>query len=175
MRGALAFRRRHASQSNHVKSTAVDPNRDCLRKAKMTFKKERIPTLTILLILDALVLGGFIALLFVNRLLDVQLNDYVPRNMVAADTILNLMDHLLIYFVVYVGTLVILALATIGVWLWGKTDSRLRYAVPLILALIIGVGLWRAVSVRLKPPLVPPQAPTPTAAPDATPLSTQPS
>ncbi|UCC87112.1 MAG: hypothetical protein JSV81_20035 [Anaerolineales bacterium] len=140
----------------------------------MTFNKKRISTLTILLILDALVLGGFIALLFVNRLLDVQLNDYAPRNMVAADTILNLMDHLLIYFVVYAGALVALVLVTICVWLWGKTNSRLRYAVPLIFALIIGVGLWRAVSLRSKPPLIKPQTPTPTAVPDTTPLSIPP-
>jgi len=138
----------------------------------MSFNKKRVSILSVLLILDAFVLGGFVNLLIVNRLLDIQLNVYVPRSMVAAGTILNLMDHLLIYFVAYAGTLLILTLITIGVWVWGKTKSQVRYAVPVVITLIIIGGFWLAISARLRSPQIEPQVPTPILEPGLKPLKT---
>jgi hypothetical protein len=84
----------------------------------MVLKKKRVSILNLLLILDAFVLGGCVSMLLVNRLLDVQLNLYAPRNMVAAETILDFTDDLLPYYMAYVGILLALILVTLGAWVW---------------------------------------------------------
>ena len=83
-----------------------------------------LPILSILLTLDALVLGGLIALLLVNRLLNNQLSIYLPHSMAAADTILDLKDDLLPYYVVYSGALLALMLITVSAWVWLIAKSR---------------------------------------------------
>jgi hypothetical protein len=81
-------------------------------------KKKRFCILNLVLALDAFVLGGFVTLLLVNRLLDIQLNGYVPLSTVATDIILALMGGLLPYYTAYAGALLILILLTAGVWVW---------------------------------------------------------
>ena len=135
----------------------------------MPFKKKRAFILIVLLILDAFVLGGFVTLLIVNRLLDNQLAVYVPHSVAAAGTILDLMDDLLLYDVVYAGILLMLILTTVGAWVWGKTQSRLRYGVLVTFTLVTIGGLWLVANARLKATPIPPQTPTPTTVPAPTP------
>ncbi len=84
----------------------------------MILKKKRVSILNVLLILDAFVLGGCVALLIVNGLLDNQLKVYGAYRMAVADTVLDIMDDLLLYYVAYAGVLVVLILITIGIWVW---------------------------------------------------------
>jgi hypothetical protein len=81
-------------------------------------KKKRVSILNVLLILDAFVLGGFVTLLLVNRLLDIQLNGYAARSTAATKTIVDLMDNLLAYYAAYAGIFLLLILLTLGVWTW---------------------------------------------------------
>jgi hypothetical protein len=87
-------------------------------------RKKCISVLNLLLILDAFVLGGFVTLLIVNRLLDQQLSVYITHDRTANDTILNLMDGLLPYYVTLAGALAILLLITVSVWLWRTAGDR---------------------------------------------------
>lgn len=84
----------------------------------MVLKKRRISTLNVLLVLDAFVLGGWVTLLMVNRLLDNQLGLYGSRSVAAADTILDFMDALLPYYVGFAGLLAVLITITVGAWAW---------------------------------------------------------
>jgi hypothetical protein len=119
---------------------------------------------TMLLSLDALVLGGCVTLLIVNRLLNSQLDVYTAtQNMAAASTILDFMDDLLLFYLIYSGALLILVLGTASVWTWMMTQSRLlRYGVILLCLIVLVVlgGMWllRAKGV----PVVPPTTPTST-------------
>jgi hypothetical protein len=81
-------------------------------------KKKGLSILNLVLTLDAFVLGGFVTLLLVNRLMDIQLDGYVLLSPVATDMILALIGSLLPYYIAYAGTLLILILLTAGVWVW---------------------------------------------------------
>lgn len=124
----------------------------------------RFPILSALLALDAFVLGGLVSLLMVNRFLNTHLDYYAQSNMVAASTILDLLDDLLLYLVGYIGALLALLLITAVAWVWLRTKSQLlRYGVILLVAcvvLIIGIA-WIGRSGRTTPP--PPMTPTPVA------------
>jgi hypothetical protein len=89
-----------------------------------TLRQRRLAILSILLALDVFVLGGLIALLLVNHLLNNQLNIYVPHSWAAADAILDFKDDLLPYYVVYGGTLLVLILITVSAWVWLIAKSR---------------------------------------------------
>lgn len=91
----------------------------------MVLKKKRVSVLNLLPILDAFVLGGFVTLLLVNRLLDIQLNGYVAHSTAATDIILALMGDLLPYYMAYAGALLILILLTVGVWTWRTLGDQL--------------------------------------------------
>jgi hypothetical protein len=90
----------------------------------MGSKKRNVSILTLLLISDAFVLGGFVTMLIVNRLLDAQLSIYMPHDRSSSDTILNLMDGLLPYYATFAGTLAILILVTVGVWAWRTAGDQ---------------------------------------------------
>jgi multisubunit Na+/H+ antiporter MnhC subunit len=119
--------------------------------------------LTILLSLNAFVLGGCVSLLFVNRLLNGQFDVYAAtQSMAAASTILDFMDDLLPLYFTYAWVLLVLVLVTASVWVWMRTKSQwLRYGVVLlclvVLAVLVGIGLSRGTTV----PVVPPTTPTP--------------
>jgi hypothetical protein len=119
--------------------------------------------LTMLLSLNAFVLGGCITLLMVNRLLNSQLDVYTAiESMAAASAILDFMDDLLYFYLLYGAVLLILVLITASVWTWMVTQSRiLRYGVILlcltILVVLGGVWLMRG----NEAPVVPPATPTP--------------
>lgn len=85
---------------------------------------KRLSALHLLLTLDAFVLGGCVSLLIVNCLLDNRLSVYGTRSMAPADPILNFMDDLLPYCVVYAALLMILILITVGVWVWRTVGDR---------------------------------------------------
>jgi cytochrome bd-type quinol oxidase subunit 2 len=125
-------------------------------------RQRRLPILSLLLALDAFVLGGLVTLLLVNRLLGNQLNIYAPHSMAAAYTILDFMDDLLPYCVVYGGTLLALILITGSAWVWLMTESRLlRYGAVLLVLIVVAVAAWMALSRSMAAPPVPPMTPTP--------------
>ncbi len=125
-------------------------------------RQRRLPILSLLLALDAMVLGGFLTLLLVNRLLGEQLNIYVPHSMADASTILDFMDDLLPYYVVYGAILLALVLTTLIAWIWSKTKSPLlRYSVVLSVLVLVTTGAWILLSRGMGAPPVPPMTPTP--------------
>ena len=131
-----------------------------------TTHQRRVPVLSILVTLDAFVLGGLVALLMVNHFLNDHLAYYAQSDLWAeASAILDLMDNLLIYFVGYIGTLLLLLLITAVAWVWSKTESRLlRYGVVLLVVLVvlvIGVVWIGQITTTTPPP--PPMTPTPIA------------
>ena len=73
---------------------------------------------------EAFVLGGFLALLLVNRLLDEHLDIYAVRDMAAASAILDLMDNLLVYLVPFGAVSLLLGLMPVSVWIWFAAKSR---------------------------------------------------
>ncbi len=127
-----------------------------------TLRQQRLPIQSLLLALDAFVLGGFVNLLVVNRLLGNQLNIYAPHSMAAASTILDFMDDLLPYYVLCGGTLLALVLITVSAWVWLMTESRLlRCGVVLLVLIVLAVGAWTVLSRSMGVPPVPPMTPTP--------------
>jgi hypothetical protein len=135
-------------------------------------RQRRLPILSILLALDAFVLGGLIALLLVNRLLNNQLNIYVPHSWAAADAILDFKDDLLPYYVVYGGTLLALSLITLSASVWFTTKSRLlRYGVVLLGLILVFVSAWMWLPRSGRTPPIPPMTPTPVP-PTSTPVAT---
>jgi heme A synthase len=130
-----------------------------------TTHQRRVPVLSILVTLDAFFLGGLVALLLVNRFLNNHLARYAQGNLGAAgSTILDLKDDLLVYFVGYIGALLILLSITAVTWVWSRTQSQLlRYGVILLLVLIVllVVGIGWAGRITTTPP--PPMTPTPIA------------
>ena len=75
-------------------------------------------TSVVLWIVEAFVLGGFFALLLVNRLLKAHLDIYAVRDMDAASVVLDLMDNLLAYLVPFGAVSALLGLIVVGVWVW---------------------------------------------------------
>jgi hypothetical protein len=127
-------------------------------------RHRRLLVLTALVALDVFVLGGLVALLLVNRLLDNQLGIYAPHSMDAASAIVDFMDDLVIYYVAYSGTLVALILVTVSALVWLMTESRfLRYGVALVALIPIVVGAWTLLSPGTGAPTVPQTTPTPVA------------
>ena len=131
-----------------------------------TTHQRRVPVLSILVTLDAFVLGGLVALLMVNRFLNDHLAYYAQSDLWAeASAILDLLDNLLIYFVGYIGVLLVLLLITAVAWVWSKTLSRLlRYGVVLLvvsIVLVIGIVWMGRIATTTPPP--PPMTPTPVA------------
>jgi hypothetical protein len=119
--------------------------------------------MAIFLSLDAFVLGGFVALLIVNRLLNSQLDVYVTAQLMpAASAILDFMDDLLPVLLIYSGILLLLVLATASVGVWLMTESRwLRWGVILLwlAVFVVLAGLWLSRGAEV--PVVPPTTPTP--------------
>jgi hypothetical protein len=126
----------------------------------MLFRIKQKPLLFILLVLDAFVMGGCVTLVVVNQFLNGMMKQLVTIE--AQSQILDVLDHLIPYYVVYGGLLLLLILITISVWVWATTESWLRYAVPLVFILITAGGLgWVTIS-RSKASPIPPRTPTPT-------------
>ncbi len=88
-----------------------------------TLRRNRLQVL--LCLLEAFVVGGFTALLLVNRLLDKHLDIYVAGgHMDEASTVLDLVDNLLAYLVPFGALSLLLGLVTIAVWIWSTTRPR---------------------------------------------------
>jgi hypothetical protein len=125
--------------------------------------RRRFMILTMLLCLNAFVLGGCVALLIVNRLLSSQLDVYTAtQSMAAASSILDFMDDLLYFYVIYGAVLLILVLGTASVWTWMVSQSRiLRYGVILLCLIILVVlgGVW--LMGGREAPVAPSTTPTP--------------
>jgi hypothetical protein len=132
---------------------------------QMTHKRQLHSTiLFIVLALDIFVLGGFAALLMVNRLLHIQLG-ISAHDIDAASAIIDFMDDLFPYHLAAYGSMSILAVLTVVVWAWSKPQSRiLRYSAVLLFLVLIATLAWltlgRSATVATIPPLM---TPTPVA------------
>ena len=125
-------------------------------------REQRLPILSLLLALDAFVLGGLLTLLIVNHLLNYQLGVYLSHSFVAAATILDFKDDLIPYYMIYGGTLLALVLITFIAWMWSSTKSSLmRYTVVLSILIVVTTGAWILLSGGTEAPPVPPMTPTP--------------
>jgi hypothetical protein len=115
--------------------------------------------------LDVFVLGGLVALVLVHRLLSFQLAVYAVHSMDAASVVLDLMDDLLPYYVACIGSLLALALITLGVWACQRTDSWLaRYGIAVVVLTVLVLGAWALLSRGAGAESVPALTPTPPAA-----------
>ncbi len=76
-----------------------------------------------LLLLDAFVAGGVVALILVNQLLETIMARLLTIE--AAQEILNVLDHLLPYWVGYIGASLLLGVITLVafLWLWLRTNT----------------------------------------------------
>jgi hypothetical protein len=123
----------------------------------------RSPLAMLLVILNAFVLGGCLALLIVNRLLTNQFDIYISSNSMAeVSTILDFMDDLLPLYLIYGSTLLLLFLFSAAFWAWTKTQSRLlRYGLIflILLALAFIASTWLLGATT--DPIILPQTPTP--------------
>jgi heme A synthase len=131
---------------------------------QQTTPRRRSLLWTLLIILNTFVLGGCLALLIVNRLLQRQLDVYTSsQSMAAGSTILDFMDDLLPLYLICGSVLLLLLLLTTAVWAWTKTQSRfLRYGTLtlILLALALLLGIWLIGS--NSEPITQPTTPTPT-------------
>jgi hypothetical protein len=131
-------------------------------KQNKVLHHQRLPVLSLLLALDAFVFGGLLTLLVVNRLLNNQLHVYLSHSFVAAATILDFMDDLIPYYLIFGGTLLALVLTTFIAWMWSKSKSPLlRYSVVLSVLIFVTTGAWILLSRGTGAPPVPPMTPTP--------------
>jgi hypothetical protein len=103
------------------------------------------PRFTIFLMVlafDIFVLGGFVALLIINHLLNIHLGIYA-QHMDAASVIIDFMDDLLPYHIICYGAMSILAVLTVGMWAWSKPQSHvLRYAAVVLFLTLIAISVW---------------------------------
>ena len=110
------------------------------------FPRSRAILMKVLVLLNAFVLGGCLALLIVNRWLNNQLDTYVSnQSMDAASTIIDFMEDLLPLYLMCGSAVLLLLLVSTAVWAWTKTQSRfLRYGILLLifLALLLIASLW---------------------------------
>ena len=116
------------------------------------------------LALDFFVLGGLVALLIVNRMLNIQLDIYA-QNINAASVLIDFMDDLLPYHIFYYGVMSILAVLTVVAWAWSRPQSRvLRYAAVALLFILVAISAWlflgRSETITSFPPMI---TPTPVA------------
>lgn len=109
----------------------------------MTHKRQlHSAILLIVLALDIFVLGGFVALLTVNRLLHIQLGS-AAHDINAASATIDFMDDLLPYHIAYYGAMSVLAVLTVIAWAWAKPQSRiLGYSAALLCLVLIATITW---------------------------------
>ena len=93
-----------------------------------------------LLLLDAFVLGGLVAMGLVRQSLESTMNQLITVE--AQAEILNILDHLFPYWLGYVGLSLLLGLITVGAYLWLKTRSRIMITLTLLIPLILLVSLF---------------------------------
>jgi hypothetical protein len=74
-----------------------------------------------LLLFDAFVLGGTLAMIPVMQLLESTLDRLIKVE--AQQEILNVIDHLIPYWLGYIGVSLLLGLTTIGRYVWLRTRS----------------------------------------------------
>ncbi len=79
---------------------------------------------TVLLLLDAFVVGGVTALVLVNQLLNTtmsRMNESIPGD--AFGVIPHVQDKLIVYWLGYIGIAILLGLATLVAYLWLRMQS----------------------------------------------------
>jgi hypothetical protein len=113
---------------------------------QQAFPRSRSLLTKALILLNTLVLGGCLALLIVNRLLQNQRDVYVSaQSMAAASTILDFMEDLLPLYLLCGSALLLLLLVSATFWAWTKIQSRFwRYGIILLILimLILLAGMW---------------------------------
>ena len=93
-----------------------------------------------LLLLNAFVLGGLVAMGLVRQLLESTMDQLIKVE--AQAEILNVLDHLLPYWLGYIGVSLLLGWITVGAYLWLKTRSRIVITLTLIIPLTLLVSLF---------------------------------
>ena len=93
-----------------------------------------------LLLLDAFALGGLVAIELVRQLLESIGNRLITVE--AQAEILNVLDHLLPYWLGYIGGSLLLGWITVGAYLWLKTRSRIVITLTLMIPLILLVSFF---------------------------------
>ena len=91
-----------------------------------------------LLLLDAFALGGLVALRLVLHLLESTMDRLIKVE--AQAEILNVLDHLVLYWLGYIGVSLLLGWITVGAYLWLKTRSRIVITLTLIIPSILLVS-----------------------------------
>ena len=96
--------------------------------------------LSALLVLDAFALGGLTAMGLVRQLLESTMDRLIT--VAAQAEILNVLDHLLPYWLGYIGVSLLLGWITVGAYLSLKTRSRIAIILTLIIPPILLVWFW---------------------------------
>ncbi len=96
--------------------------------------------LNALLLLDAFALGGLVAMGLVRQLLESTMDRLIT--VAAQSEILNVLDHLLPYWLGYVGVSLLLGWITVGAYLSLKTRSRIMITLTLMIPLILLVTFF---------------------------------
>jgi hypothetical protein len=124
----------------------VQPTENQGHNNQDAFSRRRSPLPTALIAVNALLIGGCLALLIVSYMLRSQLDVYITVQAVAAaDAILDFMDDLLALYVLCGSMLLLLFLGSLNIWAWKRTQSRfLRYGSIFLLLLAIAaiVAIW---------------------------------
>lgn len=99
----------------------------------------RSPLLSILVALNALLIGGCLALLLVSRLLKSQNELYINAQRISEATVTSsLIEDLTLYYVLCGSLLLLLMLFTGTIWAWTRTQSRfLRFGFLILILLAL--------------------------------------
>jgi hypothetical protein len=118
--------------------------------------------LRILVALTIFAFGGLVSMFTVNRLLVTQVAIYGETHMAAASAIINFMDDIAPYLAAYIVSSLVMTLATVVVWLWGKVQFRNRWYKAALLALVMVIVIvWLISGQKTEISSVPLMTPTP--------------
>jgi hypothetical protein len=118
--------------------------------------------LRICIVLTVFTFGGLVSMFTVNRLLVTQLAIYGETHMAAASAIINFLDDIAPYLGAYILSSLVMTLATVVVWLWGKVQFHNRWFRVALLALVmVIVVVWVISGQKTDISSVPMMTPTP--------------
>ncbi len=101
----------------------------------------RSPLLSILVALNALLIGGCLALLLVSRLLKSQNDLYINAQRITEATVTSsLIEDLMLFYILCGSLLLLLLLLTGTIWAWTRTQSRfLRFGFLILILLALAI------------------------------------
>lgn len=124
----------------------VQPSSDQNSSKQDAFSRRRSPLPTIVIAINALLIGGCISLLIVSQLLKSQHEIYIAYQGIAeAAAITDFMDDLLAVYLLCGSLMLLVFLGSFTLWAWKRTQSRLlRYGSFLLILLAIAAvaSIW---------------------------------